>query len=250
MKYLTIALYCIIFSTDCIAWGQTGHRVVGQIAQNNLSNKVKKKIESILDGQSMAMVSNFMDQLKSDPAYDSLKPWHYCTIPNESVYEEAPKKGDIIKAINSYISLLKSDHLQKEEEIFSLKCLIHLIGDIHQPLHVGNGKDKGGNEVRVTYFYKSSNLHRVWDSGIIDGQKLSYTEYVHWIDKPTNAQIIQWKNDDLMTWVKESISYRPQIYDLPKGHKIKYNYNNIQTVNLRLLQAGIRLAGVLEDIYQ
>ncbi len=161
MKYCLIILFCIVFSYESHAWGQTGHRIVGKIAQNHLPNKVKKKIESILEGQSIAMAGNYMDQLKSDHKYDSLKPWHYCTIPDESEYSGSPQNGDIIKAINSYIKLLKSGELTSNEEMFSLKCLIHLIGDIHQPLHVGNGKDKGGNTVRLTYFYKSSNLHRV-----------------------------------------------------------------------------------------
>ena len=146
---------------------------------------------------------------------------------------------------------VNSSKLSKEEEAFSLKCLIHLVGDIHQPMHVGNGKDRGGNDVKVTYFWKSSNLHRVWDTGIIDGQNLSFTEYVSWIDNAPKMQIDKWKNDDIMVWAKESMSYRSQIYDLPESKKInyRYNYDNISTVNIRLLQAGIRLAAVLEDIY-
>ena len=125
------------------------------------------------------------------------------------------------------------------------------MGDIHQPLHVGNGDDRGGNDIKVTYFWKSSNLHTVWDSGIIDGQNLSFTEYVNWIDDAPKAQIDQWKNDGIMVWASESMSYRPQIYDLPDDLKInyRYNYDNISIVNLRLEQAGIRLASILEEIY-
>jgi hypothetical protein len=157
----------------------------------------------------------------------------------------------VILAINTYIDLLKRGNLTKAEQAFTLKCLIHLIGDIHQPLHVGNGTDRGGNDVKVTYFWKSSNLHTVWDTGIIEGQNLSYTEYVDWIDNSSKEQINQWKNDGIMVWAEESIACRPQIYNLPESKKInyRYNYDNISTVNKRLLQAGIRLAGVLEEIY-
>lgn len=251
MKYLVIALYCISLSINALGWGQNGHRIVGQIAFNHLSKKARTQIESILDGHSIAMVSNFMDEIKSDPKYDSLGPWHYCTIPTGQEYSGASKDGDVIEAINTYIKILKSGDLSREEEAFSLKCLIHLIGDIHQPLHVGNGTDRGGNNVDVTYFWESSNLHRVWDSGIIDRINLSYTEYVAWIDNASKARIDQWKNEDIMVWVSESISYRTQIYDFPENKNInyRYNYDHIATVNLRLLQAGIRLAGVLEDIY-
>ncbi len=251
MRYILILVYSIVFSSNAQGWGQNGHRVVGQIAQNHLSKKVLKQINTILNGQSIAMVGNFMDEIKSVPKYDALGPWHYCTIPDGESYSGAPAKGDVIEAINKYIQILKGQNLSKEDEAFTLKCLIHLIGDIHQPLHVGNGTDKGGNDVRVTYFWKSSNLHRVWDSGIIQGQNLSYTEYVEWIDRATKSNVEQWQKDGIMVWVKESISYRSQVYNLPENKKInyRYNYDNISTVNKRLLQAGIRLAGILEDIY-
>lgn len=251
MKRTFLLIFSVIIYASCFGWGQTGHRVTGQIAYNHLSKKVRKQIDKILEGQSIAMVSNYMDEIKSEPLYDSLGPWHYCTIPDGEDYSGAPDEGDAIQAINKYIELLKSGKLSVEEEAFSLKCLIHLIGDIHQPLHVGNGTDRGGNDVKVTYFWQSSNLHRVWDTGIVDGQNLSFTEYVEWIDSPTKEQVEQWKNDNVMVWVKESMSYRSQIYDLPDSKKInyRYNYDNISTVNSRLLKAGIRLAGVLEDIY-
>jgi hypothetical protein len=234
-----------------MGWGQTGHRVVGQIASNHMSAKARKAVDAVLEGQSIAMVSNFMDEIKSVPLYDSLSPWHYCTIPSGQEYTGAPKEGDVIKAINTYISQLKSGKLSGKEEAFALKCLIHLVGDIHQPLHVGNGNDKGGNDIKVTYFWEPSNLHRVWDTGIIDGQKLSYTEYVDWIDKANENLVNDWKDDGIMVWVKESMAYRQQIFDLPDHKKInyEYNYHNIATVNDRLLKAGIRLAGILEDIY-
>ena len=251
MKRLMLFIFSAIIYANVFGWGQTGHRVTGQIAYNHLSKKVRNQINNILGGQSLAMVSNFMDEIKSDPQYDSLQSWHYCTIPDGKEYAGAPEEGDVIQAITSYIRLLKSGNLSSDEEAFSLKCLVHLIGDIHQPLHVGNGTDRGGNDVRVTYFWNSSNLHRVWDTGIIDGQNLSFTEYVEWIDTPTKEQVKQWKSDDVMVWVEESISYRVQIYDLPENKKInyRYNYDNISAVNSRLLKAGIRLAGVLEDIY-
>lgn len=251
MRKLSILIFSIFISLNSFGWGQIGHRVVGEIAYNHLSKKVRKQIQAVLEGHSIAMASNFMDEIKSESRYDSLGPWHYCTIPDGEAYSGAPEEGDVIMAINKYIDLLKNGNLSKEEEAFSLKCLIHLVGDIHQPLHVGNGTDRGGNDVKVTYFWQTSNLHRVWDTGIIDGQNLSFTEYAEWIDHVEKGQIEQWQSDDIMVWAKESMSYRSQIYDLPKDKKInyRYNYDNIATVNKRLLQAGIRLAGLLEEIY-
>jgi hypothetical protein len=251
MKKLTSLFMLILVATQLFGWGQTGHRVIGQIAENHMSRQAKKRLLSILDGQSLAMVANFMDEIKSEPKYDSLGPWHYCTIPEGKEYTGAPKEGDVIQAIEKYMEILKKGGLNKANEAFTLKCLIHLIGDIHQPLHVGKEGDRGGNDVKVTYFGDNTNLHSVWDTGIIDGQKLSFTEYTSWIDKAEVSQIDAWKKDGLMVWVKESIALRPQVYNLPENMKIgyRYNYDNISNVNQRLLQAGIRLAAVLDEIY-
>lgn len=253
MRTFLVILFALTISYESSGWGQTGHRVVGLIAEYHLSKKAKKNIRNILNGQSIAMVSNFMDEIKSDDKYDHLYPWHYCTIPDGKTYEEAgtPEEGDIIYAIELFMDELKSKDFSFEDEAFALKCLIHLVADIHQPLHVGNGNDQGGNQVEVEYFWRKSNLHRVWDTGIIDGQNLSYTEYTEWINHPEDQEIENWSQTGIMDWAYESVSYREQVYDLTDDHKLsyEYNYKNIDLVNLRLLQAGIRLAKVLNDIY-
>ena len=91
MRYILVFIFSSTFSIHVFGWGQTGHRIIGQIAQNHLSKKVSKHISEILDGQSIAMVSNFMDEIKSEPKYDSLGPWHYCTIPDGEKYRGAPE---------------------------------------------------------------------------------------------------------------------------------------------------------------
>ena len=159
------------------SWGQTGHRVVGQIAEQHLSKKAAKAVKKILGTASLADVANWMDFIKSEPAYDYMKPWHYCTIPDGQSYAETgtPEEKDIVWAIDKFKKDLMSDTASLETKQFALKSIVHLIGDIHQPLHVGNGTDRGGNDVKIQYFWQNSNLHRIWDSGIIDGQNLSYT---------------------------------------------------------------------------
>lgn len=253
MKKLILTFLAIFLVFQAFTWGKTGHRVVGLIAERHLIRKARKNVQKVLGNESLAEVSNYMDFIRSDKKYDHMGPWHYCTIVDGKTYEEAgtPEEGDAIVMINRLIEELKSKKFTDEDEAFALKCLIHLIGDIHQPLHVGNGNDHGGNDVKVEYFWKSSNLHSVWDSGIIDSQQYSYTEYADCIDHVSLVEISTWQNQDLMVWVRESMSYRDQIYDLPEDMKISYNYDfkNLSLVNRRLLQAGIRLAGILNEIY-
>ena len=253
MRICIVLFFSFCISYGSFGWGQTGHRVIGLIAEYHLSKKAKKNIQKILNGQSVAMAGTFMDEIRSDSTYDYLAPWHYCTIPDGKTYEEAgtPEEGDVIYAINYFLDQLKTRRFMEENEEFALKCLIHLIADIHQPMHVGNGLDRGGNDVEVEYFWRKSNLHRVWDSGIIDAQNLSYTEYAVWIHIPGKIKAEAWLGAGIVDWAYESMSYRNQIYDLPLNKIINYQYNyyNIDLVNLRLLQAGIRLAEVLNEIY-
>ncbi|MEQ8241186.1 MAG: S1/P1 nuclease [Cyclobacteriaceae bacterium] len=247
-------IICLCFATTfAYSWGQNGHRIVGYLAQLHLSKKAKKNLSKVLEGKTLAQVSTYMDFIKSDNTYRHMGPWHYATIPDDQTYAEAgtPEESDIIATIERLIAELESKNFTDEDELFALSCLVHLIGDIHQPLHVGNGEDKGGNDVKLKYFWEDSNLHRVWDSEMIDGQQLSFTEYTHWLNRVSKSNKTNWQNDTVLGWANESKSYRKQVYDLPENMNLTYRYNfdNIDLLNLRLQQAGIRLAGVLNKIY-
>ncbi len=254
MKKLVLSILLLtVFLPTSYSWGPTGHRIVGLIAEQHLSKKTLKKVKAVLGTETLAEVSTFMDFIRSDRKYNHMTPWHYCTIPDGMTYEEAgtPEQGDVIVTIERLISELKSKNFTDYDEAFALKMLVHLVGDIHQPLHVGNGEDRGGNDVKLEYFFSSSNLHRVWDSGIIDQQKYSYSEYADWINHVETSQVKTWQSATVRQWAAESMTYREQVYDIPENKKLsyRYNYDNIEAVNLRLLQAGVRLAGVLESIY-
>ncbi len=239
--------------TNEAMWGQNGHRIVGDIAANYLTPEAREAVDSILGPTSMAIASTWMDRIKSDPAYDHTHDWHWVTIPNNKTYAETEKNpnGDLINSLRTIIHELKSQSLSAEEETKKLKMLIHLMGDIHQPLHVGNGKDRGGNETKVEWFYDESNLHRVWDTEMIDDTKLSYTEFSTAINHPTEEQINKWQDSKVIDWARESKQLRDQVYDLPEDHQIgyEYQYKNRDLLDRRLLKAGVRLAGVLNEIY-
>ncbi|WP_462253868.1 S1/P1 nuclease [Ekhidna sp.] len=254
MKKFSLLIVLMAFAVQSFGWGATGHRIVGLIAEYHLTKKAKRNIEKVLGRETLAEVSNYMDFIKSDATYRHMSPWHYATIPDGQTYEEAgtPEEGDVIVTIQRLMKELEIKNFTDEDEAFALKCLVHLIGDIHQPLHVGNGNDRGGNDIKLDYFWNSSNLHRVWDSGIIDGQQYSYTEYVNWINHPTDQQINEWSSSNVLEWAYESAELRNRCYEtIPEDKKINYRYNfdNIDLVNQRLLQAGIRLAHVLNEIY-
>ncbi|MGB0391918.1 MAG: S1/P1 nuclease [Salibacteraceae bacterium] len=251
-NYFSVSIIIALIGIPVVgfSWGATGHRVVGQVAMNHMTKKANKNVLAALGSEDVAMVSNWMDFIKSESDKRHMNAWHYCTVPDSGHYEGAPEEGDVNKMINQFVEELKTKNFSVDEA-FALKSLIHLVGDVHQPLHVGNGTDRGGNDVKLKFFYSKSNLHRVWDSGMIDKQQLSYSEYAKWIDVTSADEVEKWQSATVMNWMEESVSYRESIYDIPEDKNLSYKYvhDHIHEVNLRLLQAGVRLAGILNEIY-
>src|ERR1051325_1286078 len=148
MKRLAFCLSLLI-SINAFGWGPTGHRVVGLIASKHLSAKAKKNLITVLGQNSLAEVSTWMDEIRSDSTYKDMADWHWVTIETGKTYDQSPKnpKSDVIATIVRIVTELKKHALDKKTEEEYLKMLIRLVGDIHQPLHVGCCDDKGGNKV-------------------------------------------------------------------------------------------------------
>lgn len=248
-----IALLILLAVPEAVfCWGPTGHRVVGSIAEEYLTRRARARLARILDGQSLAISATWMDEVRSDSSYDHMSDWHWVTIPDGMTYEQTEKNpaGDILSTLERVITALKADNLSPQEQREHVLILIHLVGDLHMPLHVGNGKDRGGNDTRVSWFGAPSNLHRVWDGDMIDHTRLSYTELAASLKRPTAAQATLWQQSGVLAWTMENMSYRESIYRIGKGALgYDYSYYNMPAVRTRLLQAGIRLAGILNDIF-
>lgn len=235
-------------------WGKTGHRVVGQIAQKYLTSRAKRQISKLLDGHSLAFVANYGDDIKSDPQYKMFGPWHYVDFPMGTTYENAEKndKGDLITGINKCLEILNNENSPKDEKVFYLKMLVHFMGDLHQPLHVGLAEDKGGNDFQVRWFNEGSNLHTVWDSSMIDSYQMSYTELAKNADKLSKEEIKDIQKGSLKDWMYDSRSLFENIYDTAEvGQKLgyQYMYDYMDVVRLQLQKAGIRLAEILNRIF-
>ena len=236
-------------------WGSVGHRTVGAIAEKHLTRKAKKQINKILQNESLAFVSTFGDEIKSDNRYREFYTWHYVNFPFNTKYEDSNKnpKGDIVTGINKCIAVLKDKNTSKEDQVFYLKFLVHLIGDLHQPLHVGKSEDKGGNDFQVQWHKKGTNLHRVWDSNMITSWNMSYTELANSARDLNKQQIEAIKKGTVLDWTYETQKLAIQVYNSAKiGEKLsyKYSYEHFGTVRSQLQKSGIRLAKILNDIYK
>lgn len=254
MKKIVFILSLQFLAVSVFAWGQTGHRVIAQIAQNHLSKNAAKQIFEIMGHESLVEASTWMDNIKSDSAYDHTHSWHYVTIPNGENYASSEKndQGDAYEAILRMKEIIKDENSLKEEKRDAIRMLTHLIGDIHQPLHVGNGKDRGGNSIKIKWFYESSNLHRIWDSEMINSKVFSYSELAKLIDHPYESTTVNYTSKELDLWVQEAMALRPQVYDFSGKDNLSYEYlyKNWDTVKVQLLKGGLRLAEELNELFQ
>lgn len=259
MKQLLILLVIsLIFQQNIAAnspeWGVTGHRTIGEIAEKHLSKKAKKQIDNLLQGQGLAIVSTFGDEIKSDDKYDKYYTWHFVNFPFDTKYENSKKdkNGDIVMGIDYCINILKDPNASQEDKVFYLKFLVHLIGDLHQPLHVGRSEDKGGNDIKVLWHYKKSNLHRVWDSDMIEFYNMSYSELSSNAKSLSNAQIQNIASGTVLDWTYESQALAKKIYASAKQDdklSYRYSYKHFDLVRSQLQKSGIRLAKILNEVF-
>lgn len=247
--FLTLQFYC--FAED---WGKTGHRVIGEVAQQQLTPKAEAAVNELLGGMSLAFVSTFADEIRSDHRYDHLAPWHYVNMDKDTCYPDAVKNpaGDIVTAMKYCVEVLKNPKSTTKDKTFYLKLLVHFIGDIHQPMHAARKADKGGNTIKVTWFGAPTNLHRLWDSDLIDHYKMSYTELAAHLPKISSAEKEKTMNEPRLDWVHESQDLANVIYantpaDASLGYE--YHYQHFDIVRARLLKAGLRLAATLNFIF-
>lgn len=260
----TKTFFCIIItviiSYPVLAWGPTGHRVVGQIADSYLTPKAKAALHKILGNESVAISSNWADFIKSDSTMNYLSPWHYINIPagmsyaDFTTYLKNDTATDAYTRLNFLIKELKKKNLAADKKKMYLRLLIHITGDIHQPMHVSRAEDQGGNKIKVHWFNETTNLHSVWDDKIIEMQKLSYTEYVANINHSSLAERKTLQQQPIVKWFYESYQLADSIYkgitqpEQKLGYR--YNFDNIEMLNQQLLKGGIRLAGILNEIFK
>ncbi|CAN5517660.1 S1/P1 nuclease [soil metagenome] len=262
LYYKVIILLVFVCSIEqAFAWGVTGHRVVAEIAQRHLSKKTSKAIHEIIGGESLAVWSNWPDFIKSDTTHtwEKASPWHYVDLPgntSKEVFVDSLKKlhgENLYTQIPVMLAQLNDKSLSIEPRRIALAFLVHFIGDLHQPLHVGRDEDQGGNKITVYWFDAKTNLHALWDTKLIDFQQYSYTEYATALNVKSKEQVEAWQQSSLEDWFYESHVLSDKVYALsPAESKLSYKYNYIFQADLdaQLLKGGVRLAKMLNEAFK
>ena len=261
MKQKTIILITSILllthGIPAFGWGAKGHYIVAGIAENHLSSKAKKEVLKLLDGHTMVYYSTWMDDIRSDTTYAYTITWHYANVDQGKTYETMEKEpnGDVITATILSINQLKDKSLPDSVRSMYLKFLIHLVGDMHCPMHAGRLSDRGGNGFPVKWKEIDTNLHSYWDTAVIEDAKIwSSIEWTAFIDISMNRkQRLAIQSGEPIDWFVETVVSAKYIYDNTRRNQNltpSYARNQTPLLESQFLKAGYRLAALLNDIFK
>lgn len=242
-------------SLSALAWGQKGHDVTACIAERHLTPATRAAVDSILEGRSLVYWANWLDNASHTPEYAYTKTWHYRNVDADKDYSTQPKHpdGDITDGIRLSIRVLSDSVQTPANRALALKMLTHLLGDLHQPMHLGHATDYGGNTVKVKYFGRDANLHGIWDTSLVESaHKWSYTEWADQLDRLTSSQEVVILSGNVDDWARRKVEDAATVYDAtPEGSKLSYNdvARWAPMIEDSLLCGGLRLAHVLNSLF-
>lgn len=242
----------LLFPLCALGWGQKGHDTVARIAERHLTERTAATVYSLLDGKSLVYWANWLDNASHTPEYDYSLTWHYKNIEPDETFETSyiNPKGDIVRALDEQGAKLGTG---AEDEVLALKMVVHLMGDLHQPLHMGRYSDRGGNKHAVQFFEHDTNLHSIWDTNLLEsGHKWSYSEWADQIDRASQSLQTILTEGTVPDWARETHEIAKEVYaDTPQGTKVEYNYIARWTpvIEQQLLKGGLRLAHILNSAY-
>ncbi|MBO5805345.1 MAG: S1/P1 nuclease [Tidjanibacter sp.] len=259
-----VSLAALFNSLSGYCWGPTGHDVVAAIAENHLTEKTKERLAELLDGRSIVYYSSWMDSIQNSPyweaGYNQTKTWHYANVDNGHTYQTMKKNdnGDVVVALERLTSELTNNYENLTDSVRSdyVKMIVHMVGDMHCPMHAGRLSDLGGNRTKVRWFSRNTNLHSVWDSKIVESARnWSYSEWRDQLDRTDaefKATVMQ---GNFEQWFTETVAGAAKIYDyvesMGENPNLSYQfvYDFSPLLEDRMLVGGYRLAYVLNSIF-
>lgn len=255
-----LALALTLISTDALAWGAQGHRLVARVAESRLNPTARAEVARLLSAEptpTLAGIAPWADELRSkDPGLGRRSAgWHYVNIGEDdchyAVERHCPNGNCVVEALKVQTAILADRSRPDAERAQALKFVVHFVGDVHQPMHAGYGHDKGGNDFQVQYNGRGTNLHSLWDSGMLNTRKLdddAYTARLNTLPKPTFSKRAN-INADAVRWAEAScrIAIAPGVYPTKRTLEPGYTDTYLPVAERELRLAGERLAVLLND---
>ena len=252
----TISLFLLFVSLSTYAYDNVGHRIVSEVAYRNMTKKARKQTDKVLGVKGIVYESSWADEVRSDDNYKYSYQWHYQNLKDgmtasdmKNLIDNPKSEGEhLFYAIGLMVDRLKKDKNDAE----ALKFLIHFVGDLHQPMHLGRAEDLGGNRVKMTWFGRNTNIHSIWDGQITDSRKMSYTEYANSVEDKFSADKKKFLAYDMLKSLLETYRVRNEIYawDAENTNNYRYLYRFTDEIDLLLYRGGLYLSVILNDIYR
>lgn len=255
MKRIFIANLLLLSFLSALAWGQKGHDVTCYIAEQHLTPAARAAVDSLFEGKSMVYWANWLDNASHSDEYAYTKTWHYKNVNADETLENAymNPSGDVLTAIRAQSETLANPDAPFSEKQLALKILVHIVGDLHQPMHMGHASDLGGNRIKVKYFGSTKNLHSIWDSSLPESaHKWSYTEWQQQLDRLSPEKTRAVISGSLDDWARQNLIIADRVYRaMPPEAEISYDEVAAWTpvIEQQLLNGGLRLAHLLNLIF-
>ncbi len=251
-----LALCFLAFTVSLSAYDAVGHRIVADIAYHNLTDKARNQLDQVLGKNGIVYAATWADDIRSDNKYAYSYQWHYQDLDDnmastdlEKLLNNPKAEGEhLFYALDSLTKRLKNNKSDAE----ALKFIVHIVGDLHQPLHLGRKDDKGGNAVEFNWFGRKTNLHAVWDGSLIESQKMSYTEFSQYLQDKYEARKAEIKKQTVLQSIEAVYAVRNMIYSYDMSDKSNYHYVYFfaEKRDEMLYRGGIQLANILNTIYK
>jgi len=254
----------IALVSSVVGWGKQGHMMVAQIAADRISSTASNIVSQFIGSEStLASIAPLPDAFDHSPSGRWSAPCHYCNLPRDATSFNIKYCTSfcVVKSIKNYTLILTGEESSPFQcdfttgiEPCALEFLVHYVGDVHQPLHVGYGDDEGGNKVEVKFYNKKANLHQVWDELIIERWNSDFssaTQELETIIQNNPSQVQQYLSvTDPVLWANESFGYvLSTVYNYDSTDLGDTYYNtNLPIVKQRLIAAGVRLGQLLNNI--
>ncbi|WP_435010495.1 S1/P1 nuclease [Tundrisphaera lichenicola] len=260
-----IVLFLTAFSlgSPAFGWGPQGHRVIAKVAADRLTPAARAAIRDLLlEGDTLPDIAGWADHEGYDK-YPRSGPWHYVNVPiTADRFDPARDCRDgncVVEKIKHYRKVLANRSVRKEDRQVALLFLVHFVSDIHQPLHVGDNRDHGGNDTQVQFLGEGTNLHRLWDSGLIHRIGGNDREWVTRIERRITPESSKaWSKAGVEDWANESLQTAKIAYDpsrklgpMTSGARLESDYLKAVEPLLidQMARAGVRLADELNAIF-
>lgn len=240
------------------AFGPSGHRVVGHVADSHVCGETRAALKPLLGGLTLAEAGLWPDTIRRQPGWEHTAPWHYINVPDRGPIARVARRtpDNVLAALARFERELADPSLTTRQRGIALRFVVHFVADLHQPLHVGRASDRGGNLVPVRVAGRDLSLHAVWD-----GEPLRAAggpapkERALALPRPSAKKIARWQQAAPLDWAAESRALWPRVYAFPAGPDgapavldAPYVDRARHVVDERLLQAGVRLAGRLDAL--